>query len=490
MNPTFAAYTDIVLQLHDNHHRTPINIVRSTFSPTSILVTARCTQLNLRPATPLTRTLHTLLSLDQPHAPHASINGGLTKLFFATSILTQFQHRHEHHHHTHYFQPLPVLVQQLRHGLHVAEQIIVHRSQRIKLSDLSAMKNIITTMLYPNVITFMGVHQAKQREHVASVILDAMLSSLDPKTAEPCVRIVVVEGSNCMDSFSAPNVVLMDIPLPHVHARRWTINRGKGFNIAVFDTTLDSIPRVAPPSSSIKDTGEDTGEAAFASAMQQAEVHIVVSQKVIPRHLQRRLRACGIVAIERLSLRYIRAVACVSGAQVLGQTALRVMCTTTTTTTAPQTTAAASASPSQYGKLQSICIRRIGNKKYVQFKGYPDMSRPLSTLVLRAPSKHSLLELEDTVQHVLAVLPHLFRSPHVYPHNGTGELYIANKLMLENEHGKNAGHQILAKTFERMGRMVNQMEDAKSTNGLLITTLYVQELKQALAAAVACIRTL
>ena len=212
------------------------------------------------------------------------------------------------------------------------------------------MKNIITTMLYPNVITFMGVHQAKQREHVASVILDAMLSSLDPKTAEPCVRIVVVEGSNCMDSFSAPNVVLMDIPLPHVHARRWTINRGKGFNIAVFDTTLDSIPRVAPPSSSIKDTGEDTGEAAFASAMQQAEVDIVVSQKVIPRHLQRRLRACGIVAIERLSLRYIRAVACVSGAQVLGQTALRVMCTTTTTTTAPQTTASASASPSCCGE--------------------------------------------------------------------------------------------------------------------------------------------
>ena len=120
------------------------------------------------------------------------------------------------------------------------------------------------------------------------------------------------------------------------------------------------------------------------------------------------------------------------------------------------------------------------------------MPRPVSTLVLRAPCRHSLKELDDAVQCALRALPHLFRSPYVMSQQGVGELEIAHALresivVVGAAHHQRRGTTSLADMFEQASTIArnNHMK-----NGLAITTLRIQELKRAVAAAIAVVRTL
>ena len=56
----------------------------------------------------------------------------------------------------------------------------------------------------------------------------------------------------------------------------------------------------------------------FVRQMREANVSVVASQKTIHRELKKQLLSSGIIPLERLSLRYIRAVACITGAPCLG----------------------------------------------------------------------------------------------------------------------------------------------------------------------------
>ena len=97
--------------------------------------------------------------------------------------------------------------------------------RRVKLNDLATMKSLVMTMLRPKIVFSMSIgteaHEEEEEEEgerhlesIATKILDAILSSLDPERAEPFVQILTVEGGSMEGSFSAPHTVLMDIPLP------------------------------------------------------------------------------------------------------------------------------------------------------------------------------------------------------------------------------------------------------------------------------------
>jgi len=478
-------------------------LIQSSASLNQITISSRFNRFQLQPSTALARALLKLSASNLN--TNTSSDGGLTCLGFASLLLSSGRTLLEQG----YW--MPNLIQEWNNGMHVVEQAMIQQSRRIALSDLESMKRIVISLLYPNVLSFTDTSDQMQRNHMASIVLDALLSSLDSEHAEPCVQVLSVEGSYSTKSFSAPNIVLMDIPLPtNSHLQLDTdYDETQGLILALFDSSLESIAQLktrvvkeknennttsssistpSTPSFASTPSTPFTPEESFISTMVNANVKVVASQKLIPRRLKRKLHASGIIALERLSLRYIRAVASISGAQVLGHTALHLLLHVTDTDDSNDTNDSNKNIDEiipMFGKIKHVCIRRIGNKKFLQLKGFLDMPRPLSTLVLRSPGQHSLRELEDSVQCALRALPHLFRTPHVFPQDGVGERNIAETLKLIEP--STQGIQLLINAFEKTAEISNKKY---MKNGLTITTLYIQELKQAMAAAVACIRTL
>ena len=172
---------------------------------------------------------------------------------------------------------------------------------------------------------------------------------------------------------------------------------------------------------------------------------MVASQKTIHRDLKRRLISAGVIPLERLSLRYIRAVACVTGAPVLGHSALRVMLTPAV---------AEGSATERFGTLKSVCVRRIGAKKYLQLVGQQQVKRPISTLVLRSRCSHALRELEETCRGVLRAVPRLFREPFILP--GAGEAEIRAAAQLRGLRPQTAGAQVLAAAIREIGEAAGQ----------------------------------
>ena len=82
----------------------------------------------------------------------------------------------------------------------------------------------------------------------------------------------------------------------------------------------------------------------------------------------------------------------------------------------------------RFGTLKSVCVRRIGTRKYLQLVGQPHVKRPLSTLVLRSQCSHALSELEETCRGIVRAVPRLFREPFILPGAGEAELLAANAL--------------------------------------------------------------
>jgi hypothetical protein len=413
------------------------------------------------------------------------------------------------------------LVNQINNGFRLAEQIILSVSYKIKLSDLISMKRVVLTMLRTNKLSFISSNHVNERNRMTTIILDAMLSSLDLDNGKPHVTVLSVLGSNVNDSFSAPNIVFMDIPISNQLSNSFqTVTRNdsaaqippapppppaaaqdNGLKCILFDTSLESV--VLPSSST-------NVEEIFVESMVCNHVRVVASQKLIPRKLKRKLELHGILSLERISLRYMREVACVSGARVMSQRDLRELChgdgggdgggggrktggetggaagNSSSNSDSLEDKTGIDISTSKYGYLHSICIRRIGNKKFIQVKGFPNVKRPLSTIVLRAPSKYTLSELNDNVHSILHALPHMFRLPLVYPLDGKAEEIIAKKLIATSR--TNAGYQMLGKAFQRLSEY--RCENGTSKDDLVITKLYLNEIHQAVSAASACIRTL
>ena len=471
-------------------------LIRNSSAPDQVVLSSKFNRCHFQTTTSLDRALLKLTS----HP--SSTDGGLTCIGIATLLVSACRILLKEGCWS------PTLIDQLERGMALAEQTIINKSRRIALSDLPSMKLVVLSMLHPNVISFTDAGDSTQRKKVASAVLDALLSSLDPENAEPCVHVLPVEGSDCQNSFSAPDTVLMDIPMPtgmevggstsiqaadraSSSSSRMGGSHGVGMVLALFDTSLETLQslrstttteQISEPSLPPPQTVLSQAEM-FVKTMVALKVNIVASQKIIPRRLKRKLHAAGVVPLERLSLRFVRAVACISGAQVLGHAALNLLWKEENKEMIQM-----------FGMIQSICVRRIGIRNFLQLKGYPGMSRPLSTLVLRAPCKHSLRELELSVQCSLQALPFLFRAPYVCSQSVSLQ-HVADALRASmvqegsssSRRRRNQGWRLLADVFEQAGVVASEQY---MESGLAITELYLQELKRAVDGALTCVRTI
>ena len=255
-------------QLWARHQTHPV-ILRTPNAPHHITLTTRFPSRLTTSQPLLTAIQKALLTLTLPLTA-TTTDSGVTCLGIASTLLSSGQCLLQQG----YF--MPDLVDEWSAGLDLAVRYLhQHQSRRITFSDLPTMKCVVLSMLYPNVVIFPDaegngnendrISTTAHREKLASSILDALLSSLDAQ-AEPCVHVLPVEGSAVHHSFSAPNTVLMDIPLPSSrqlcqwreaaagtatatakqrHGENWEElqlqQQHQGFTFALFDTSLESI---------------------------------------------------------------------------------------------------------------------------------------------------------------------------------------------------------------------------------------------------------
>lgn len=418
--------------------------------------------------------------------------------------------------------------------------------RRVQLNDLATIKSVIKSMIRPKTVCSLSMNKSvedaigsitsysseeaseksneQHLDSLATKLLDALLSSLDPERAEPLVHILAVDSGNIEDSISAPHTVLMDIPLPTGAELAIGSKKGRGSNmlpmrIALFDTSLEGVPRGQNRTSQqfgsvgkvgaveidfdrLKDCDsemssgssqkngwspgemERLAEEVFVTRMHSAGVTVVASQKTIHRSLKRLLMSYGIVPLERLSLRYIRAAACVTGAPVLGHSALRLLFQDVENLTTGEQSM-------YYGALKSLNVRRIGNRKYLQLVGYPNVKRPISTLVLRASCKHALRELEETCKGILRAVPRLFHEPYILPGAGKTELLAAS--LLRQIRPQSLGLRMLADTVEEIGYTAagsGSLNSGGSSSRLVwdIACVRINAFRLAQEAACACLR--
>lgn len=296
-------------------------------------------------------------------------------------------------------------------------------TRRIKLSDLVAMKSVVATILQAKPAAMLD--PATDIGRLSTLILDATLSSLDPVGAKPMVKLLPIEGGTASESCSEPQAIFLDVPvptgcwnsIPEWRSGAEVVSRPS--RVAVYDCRIqglaDPTPGVMLAPMQI-DSAEQTlhtpaqAEQAmairFADACVALKISVVASQKTIHGSFKRALLDCGVLPLERLSLRYIRSVVCLSDSQTLGHCTERIPVRA-------------------LGEVRGLWRQRIGRRAYLRMQGSENVPRPVSTLIIRAETRHSLDELQRVVESALDAIPRLFNQPVVLLGGGRLEGFAA-----------------------------------------------------------------
>jgi hypothetical protein len=183
--------------------------------------------------------------------------------------------------------------------------------------------------------------------------------------------------------------------------------------------------------------------AVIISACRQLEVGVVISQRVINRHLQEQLVKAGLIPLERVSVRHVDAVARLTGAQPLG-----------TWHQEPESNPAASERGGAYDGRAEACVREwskslgvcgaintihLGGQRFTLIRppspealargcvvvekevAEKDAPSGVATLVLCAPTEPEMRELDAVVQ-AATMVGFIFSNIKLYIYNSLWRL--------------------------------------------------------------------
>jgi chaperonin GroEL (HSP60 family) len=309
-------------------------------------------------------------------------------------------------------------------------------------SDAEMVLSVIGGVLQPTLSRLQFSPQ--QARSLAVSILSAFTASIvggSDGSLAPYVKFEAV-SSPFNRSCLLRNTLLLNIPYRDVFSLRI---KKKYATIAIFEASLE-IPTLnggisleieqtggADPSLSLMEAERQTLEA-YANIVSRSGVEVLFCQKRIHAYLNNLLERRGIMTIQRVSIRYVSALARLSGARLLGELA-------------PIASASETSLPaSTLGFLKSVQWKAYCGKYYLACEACEEedfcgsmnnrvdsktLSRmlPVMTVFLCGLNESSCIELKDTCEKALKSLNHCLRDPYVLEGAGHWQHTLGRRLL-------------------------------------------------------------
>lgn len=250
--------------------------------------------------------------------------------------------------------------------------------------------------------------------------------------------------------------------------------------LVLFDVSLVLDTHKAEGGAQLLANAQRGFEAAAVTSLLAAGIAVCASQKLIPASLQERLRANGILPLERLSLRFVGAVATVSGAHVLSSLESLLH---------PDELAACA------GTVASITPGVLGGRPVTRILGCrdpaghdlgPDASRGhTQTLVLCAPNAAQLEELEGLAIRAVSVLRLVPADPRILPGAGAWQLAAADHVRCKALSGHPREKAALEQAARALERIAATLARTKDPHGLWLSAAESRASRAGAAAAAA-----
>lgn len=410
-------------------HKNRVKLLMNSFGSDVTTTTSSGTLLSPSRMRSESNLLKALLTLISGHVSHHK-DGGLLLTIVASSLISSALEKN-----------MPVFL--ITQAYQQAKQWILEYLNdplcpvrlRIRWNDMSSITAIARTVLASKPACRWS---RKSLKVVSDAVVEAFITSLgssspcdgsddgdgEDTNISPSVRFVPWMGKCTASTSTAPNSILLDLPLP-VSAATPIV----GVTIALFDISIETPESGLNLKSAIVSVDGDVplwtvkGEEEEAlkklgDILASCKVTLCASQKLIHPFLKQYLHSLGIVALERLSLRHIAAVRDLSGALVLS------------------TWDRLDQVQRSLGRLAMVDTRTIGKKTYILMnavdgsdgtvpKATKRRLRPISTIILAAPDEPSYDELQATVDTTISTLTTLLNNPILVAGGGVTDLHVA-----------------------------------------------------------------
>jgi|UPI00049005BA chaperonin GroEL (HSP60 family) len=328
---------------------------------------------------------------------------------------------------------------------------------KVSLKDMVGVREVIRNIIQTKSVARM---RPTELEFLSTITLQAVLQSLAPaypgsSVLRPFVRLKTTYGSPVRKSKVYENSILLDIPVSEKikfflsSAAQGSFSREKSeypillFNVSMVDAPLDldlNVEFIERRTDALNHRqGFETvymnhhelflGKINnFVEDVRALGVKIVASQKLIHPHLQETLMSNGILPLQRLSMRHIKAVASNTGAHVLS---------------AWETDERRVANEDDLGVLDKLELLQTNDTDFIVMAYNPEKQnraglasqqhkkrcRPVSSLLLCAHTECAVLELKKIVENAISAVTTFFEQPFVTPGGGATEFFMAESLV-------------------------------------------------------------
>jgi len=299
-------------------------------------------------------------------------------------------------------------------------------SRKVALSDFESFQCLMKSTIRTKHATCLT---ERQLERVAISVVEGFLASLTISNAgaTPDLKLLFQKGVSTMETRVCKQEIFLDIPLPPrlVHLVE-KLDQTKDFSVLIFDVSLrlensnqfNIEAEITDPSTWTLHDAEISLLKNLAQTIIRLNVRCVFSQKLIHPWLRNFLLQHNILAVERLSVRYIAAVRSLTGAHVFSEFPRAIK-------------------KEQLGVLGAISLIRLAGRQFTCLKGSTLIStKRVATLILCGMDQGLLDELNTVVERSMLILKNFVQSPNVLAGAGCIEWFLAQHIRRKTEETK------------------------------------------------------